>query len=277
MTTTNDMKKRIEEAVSAIRKTVRQTPTVAVVLGSGLGGFADTLTDAEAIAYGDIPHFPASTVKGHKGRLVVGKTGGKTVIAMQGRFHYYEGYSLVDVTFPIRVMISLGARDLIITNASGALNRSFAVGDLMVMTDHLNLMGANPLIGTNDETIGPRFPPMQGVYTRSLVQMALELGRKLGAPVHRGVYAAVTGPSYETAAELRALRLMGADAVGMSTVPEVIVAVHAGIKRILGVSCITDMATGEGHEDVNHEDVIKAAAAAQPYFLGLLQGMLERL
>ncbi|MBF0503120.1 MAG: purine-nucleoside phosphorylase [Candidatus Riflebacteria bacterium] len=273
---TTDIKKRVEEALSAIRNKVTQTPSVAIVLGSGLGSFADTITEAVAIPYGDIPHFPASTVKGHKGRLIVGKTAGKTVVAMQGRFHFYEGYPISDVTFPIRVMIALGARDLIITNASGALNRSYAVGDLMIMTDHINSMGINPLIGPNDDTIGPRFPPMQGVYTPALVQSALELGRKIGAPVQRGVYVAVTGPSYETAAELRALRAIGADAVGMSTVPEVIVAVHSGIKRVFGVSCITDMATGDHHEDVNHEDVIKAAAAAQPYFLALLQGMIER-
>ena len=270
------MKKRLEEAVEFIRSKTQMTPQVAIVLGSGLGAFADKITDAVAIPYGDIPGFPISTVKGHKGQLVIGKAKGKTVVAMQGRFHYYEGYSLADVTFPMRVMIALGAKDLIITNASGGLNRNYHLGDLMIMTDHINMIG-NPLIGPNDDSVGPRFPPMQGVYTPELVKTGLEIARKIGAPIHRGVYVAVTGPSYETAAELRALRILGADTVGMSTVPEVIVAVHAGIKRIFGVSCITDMATGETHEDVNHEMVVQAANAAQPYFLGLLEGMLERL
>lgn len=271
------MKKRIEQAVTFIRSKTTHIPQTAIVLGSGLGAFADKITEAVAIPYGDIPGFPVSTVKGHKGQLVIGKAKGKTVVAMQGRFHFYEGYPLSDVTFPIRVMIALGAKDLIITNASGGLNRNYHLGDLMIMTDHINLLGTNPLIGPNDDSVGPRFPPMQGVYTPELVTMGMEIARKIGAPIQKGVYVAVTGPSYETAAELRALRILGADTVGMSTVPEVIVAVHAGIKRIFGVSCVTDMATGEAHEEVNHELVVKAANAAQPYFLGLLEGMLEKM
>ena len=272
-----NMKQRLEEAVEFIRSKTSLKPQVAVVLGSGLGAFAEKIGDAVAIPYADIPGFPVSTVKGHKGQLVIGRIKDKAVVAMQGRFHFYEGYSLTDCTFPMRVMIALGAEDLIITNASGGLNRNYHLGDLMIMTDHINLLGTNPLIGPNDETIGPRFPPMQAVYTPALVKMGMELGRQIGAPIQKGVYVAVTGPSYETAAELRALRILGADAVGMSTVPEVIVAVHAGIKRIFGVSCITDMATGEAHEEVNHELVVQAANAAQPSFLGLLEGMLERM
>jgi len=271
------MKEKIAQAAKYILDKIQKKPSVALVLGSGLGKFADELKNAVAIPYEEIPHFPISTVKGHAGRLVIGEAGGKQVIAMQGRFHYYEGYSMKEITFPMRVMMAVGVQDLIITNASGGLNRNFKVGDLMIMTDHMNHMGGNPLIGPNDDEMGTRFPPMQGVYTPELVEAAMQIGRQIGAPVQRGVYVAVSGPNYETAAELRAFRILGANAVGMSTVPEVIVAVHGGIKRILGISCITDMATGEGHEDVNHEDVIAAAAAAQPYFLEIVRKMLERL
>ncbi len=271
------MKSKIQDAVSFIQSRAPVTPDVAVVLGSGLGSFADTLDGISALPYQEIPHFPVSTVHGHSGKLVFGSSNGKKLVVMQGRFHYYEGYPLSDVTFPIRVMHALGAKDLIITNASGGLNRNFSVGDLMVMTDHINFIGDNPLRGKNDERLGPRFPPMQGAYTPALVEMAIKIGRELGAPIQKGVYLAVSGPNYETAAELRAFRTLGADAVGMSTIPEVIVAVHAGMKRILGISCITDMATGEGHEDVNHAEVISAAAKAQPYFLELLRRVIERL
>jgi len=269
------MKKKIEDAQRLIKSRTEITPSIAVILGSGLGAFADRLTDSVSVPYTDIPHFPMSTVKGHQGKLVFGSYGGKKLVVMQGRFHFYEGYSMSEITFPIRVMHALGAFDLIITNASGGLNRNFHVGDLMIMTDHINFMGDNPLRGANDESLGPRFPSMQHIYTPKLVEIALGIGRKLGAPVQKGVYLAVSGPNYETAAELRAFRTIGADAVGMSTVPEVIVAAHAGMKRILGISCITDMATGEGHEEVDHEKVIQAAAAAQPYFLSLLKGTIE--
>mgnify|MGYP001559118870 CR=1 FL=1 len=271
------MKQRLQEAVTRIRETVKETPHIAVVLGSGLGAFADELQKAVKVDYHDIPHFPQSTVKGHAGKMVFGTLGGKRLVVMQGRFHYYEGYSLTEVTFPIRVMQALGAKDLIITNASGALNRNYHLGDLMIMSDHINFIGENPLRGPNDDSVGPRFPPMHGAYDSSLITVAEEIGRKICAPIQKGVYLAVSGPTYETAAELRAFRVLGADAVGMSTVPEVIVARHAGMKRVLGISCITDMATGEGHEEVNHELVIKAAAAAQPYFLGLLRGVIERM
>ena len=272
-----EMKANIQLAVDFIRTKTNVRPQVALVLGSGLGKFADEIKNAIAIPYEQIPHFPVSTVKGHAGKLVIGEAGGKNVVAMQGRFHFYEGYSMQEITFPMRVMLALGIEDLIITNASGGLNRNFKVGDLMIMTDHINFMGGNPLVGRNDDSMGPRFPPMQGIYTRELVDAAMQVGRAIGAPVERGVYVAVSGPNYETAAELRAFKVWGADAVGMSTVPEVIVAVHGGIKRILGISCITDMATGESHENVNHEEVIAAAASAQPYFLKLIQQMLERL
>ncbi len=272
-----DIKTKIQQAAEFISSKTDMKPQVALVLGSGLGKFAEQLKNQVAIPYSQIPHFPVSTVKGHAGQMVIGEAGGKVVVAMQGRFHYYEGYSMQEITFPMRVMTAIGASALIITNASGGLNRNFKVGDLMILTDHMNHMGGNPLIGPNDDDLGTRFPPMQGVYTPELVDAAMEIGREIGAPVERGVYVAVSGPNYETAAELRAFKIMGADAVGMSTVPEVIVAVHGGIKKILGISCITDMATGEGYEDVNHEDVIVAAAKAQPYFLKLIERMLERL
>jgi purine-nucleoside phosphorylase len=271
------MKEKIQEAAAFIKSKISETPTLALVLGSGLGKFADELDEAVGIPYEEIPHFPVSTVEGHAGKMVIGKSGSKVVVAMQGRFHYYEGYSMKDITFPMRVMIALGAESLIITNASGGLNRNYHVGDLMIMSDHMNHMGDNPLIGPNDSTLGTRFPPMQGAYTPELVTEALNIGREIGAPVQKGVYLAVSGPNYETAAELRGFKILGADAVGMSTVPEVIVAVHGGIKKILGISCITDMATGEGYEDVNHEDVIVAAAKAQPYFLEIVRRMIERM
>jgi purine-nucleoside phosphorylase len=271
------MKEQIRKAAEFIESKIEKKPTVAMVLGSGLGKFAEELKNPVAIPYADIPNFPVSTVKGHAGQMVIGEAEGKQVVAMQGRFHFYEGYSMKEITFPMRVMMAIGAEDLIITNASGGLNRNFKVGDLMIMTDHMNHMGGNPLIGPNDDDLGTRFPPMQGVYTPELIEEAMKIGREIGAPVQRGVYVAVSGPNYETAAELRAFRILGADTVGMSTVPEVIVAVHGGMKRILGISCVTDMATGEGHEDVNHEEVIAAAAAAQPYFLELLKRMLARL
>lgn len=272
-----ELSKKVTQAAEYISQKISKKPTVALILGSGLGKFADSLENSVAIDYKDIPHFPVSTVEGHAGRMVIGEASGKTVMAMQGRFHYYEGYSMQEITFPVRVMMAVGAESMIITNACGALNRNYRVGDLMIMNDHINHMGDNPLIGPNDEKVGPRFPPMQGVYTPELVEQAMKIGREIGAPVHAGVYVAVSGPSYETAAELRAFKIMGADVVGMSTVPEVIVAVHGGIKKILGISCVTDMATGEGYEDVNHEDVIKAAADAQPYFLKLVSKMIERL
>jgi purine-nucleoside phosphorylase len=271
------MKEQINKAANFIKDKIERQPTVALVLGSGLGKFAEELENPVKIPYNEIPNFPVSTVKGHAGQLVIGNKSGKQVVAMQGRFHYYEGYSMKEITFPMRVLLALGVKDLIITNASGGLNRNFKVGDLMIMTDHMNHMGDNPLIGPNDDSLGTRFPPMQGVYTPELVETAMKIGREIGAPVQRGVYVAVSGPNYETAAELRAFKTLGADTVGMSTVPEVLVAVHGGINRILGISCVTDMATGEGHEDVNHEEVIAAAAAAQPYFLELLRRMLERL
>ncbi len=271
------MKTRIKEAADFILSKTDKKPSVALVLGSGLGKFADSLKNSTAISYSDIPHFPTATVEGHAGKMVIGEAGGKVVVAMQGRFHFYEGHPMQDVTFPIRVMHAIGAKDLVITNAAGGLNPEFKVGTLMIMTDHINFMGTNPLIGPNDAELGVRFPSIQGIYNKELVAEALKLGKEMGAPIETGTYVAVTGPSYETAAELRAFRGMGADAVGMSTVPEVIVAAHSGIKRVLGISCITNMATGLSEVTANHEEVITAAAEAQVYFLKLLESMIERL
>ncbi|NCB46116.1 purine-nucleoside phosphorylase [bacterium] len=270
------MKTKIKQAADFILSKISKKPTVALVLGSGLGKFADGLKNATAISYSDIPHFPVATVEGHAGKLVIGEAGGKVVVAMQGRFHFYEGHPMHAVTFPMRVMQAIGAVDLIITNAAGGLNPAFKVGSLMLMSDHINFMGTNPLIGPNDSDLGVRFPPIQGIYNKDLINEALKIGKEMGAPIETGVYIAVTGPSYETAAELRAFRKMGADAVGMSTVPEVIVAAHCGIKRVLGISCITNMATGESETAANHEEVITAAADAQAYFLKLVETMIER-
>ena len=271
------MKTKIKQAAEYILSKIQEKPTVAVVLGSGLGDFADTLENAVVIKYTDIPHFPASTVKGHAGRLVIGKKSGKVVVAMQGRFHFYEGHNMQTVTFAMRVMHAIGAEDVIVTNAAGGLNPKFKVGSLMLMTDHINFMGTNPLIGPNDEELGVRFPAIQGIYNKDLIEEAEKVGKEIGAPMEKGVYIAVTGPSYETGAELRAFRILGADAVGMSTVPEVIVAAHCGVKRVLGISLITNIATGETETKATHAEVVEAADKAKVYFIKLVETMIGRM
>ena len=273
----NDMKNKIKQAAEYILSKITEKPTVAVVLGSGLGDFADTLENAVVIKYTDIPHFPASTVKGHAGRLVIGKKSGKVVVAMQGRFHFYEGHNMQTVTFAMRVMHAIGADDVIVTNAAGGLNPKYKVGSLMLMTDHINFMGTNPLIGPNDEELGVRFPAIQGIYNKGLIEEAEKVGKEIGAPIEKGVYIAVTGPSYETGAELRAFRILGADAVGMSTVPEVIVAAHCGVKRVLGISLITNIATGETETKATHAEVVEAADKAKVYFIKLVETMIGRM
>ncbi|HEV2222171.1 MAG TPA: purine-nucleoside phosphorylase, partial [Candidatus Acidoferrales bacterium] len=234
---------RAERAAKFIRSKTKLRPKIALVLGSGLGAFADGLESATRIPYERIPHFPRSTAVGHAGRLVIGKAGNVAVAAMQGRVHFYEGYSLKDVIFPMRVFARLGVRAAVLTNAAGGINLGFKQGTLIVMRDHINLQGSNPLIGPNDERFGPRFPDMTHAYDKEYRAAALEEARRLGIEVSEGVYAALTGPSYETPAEIRYLRTIGADVVGMSTVPEVIAARHMGI-RILGISCVTNMAAG---------------------------------
>src|SRR6266404_1727865 len=232
---------RAQEAARLIRSRTDVEVSVAIILGSGLGAFAEDLTDATAIRYDEIPGFARSTVEGHAGRLVIGKSGEVTVAVMQGRFHFYEGYSLEEVTFPIRVLKLLGAQTLLLTNAAGTLNTEFTPGSLMVISDHLNLLGDNPLRGANDERFGPRFPDLSSVYTRRLQDLVIAEGKALGVEVRRGIYAALAGPSYETPAEIHMLRTLGADAVGMSTVPEAIVARHMNM-QVVGISCITNLA-----------------------------------
>ncbi|MFL6335451.1 MAG: purine-nucleoside phosphorylase [Pyrinomonadaceae bacterium] len=267
---------RAEHAARFIHAEAGEDVRVALVLGSGLGAFADELEDARAIPYSDIPGFARPTVEGHAGRLVIGKAGGATVAAMQGRFHFYEGYTLEEVTFPIRVLGLLGAKSLVLTNAAGGLNNSYEQGALILISDHLNLMGTNPLLGKNDPRFGPRFPDMTEVYDREYQEAAIAEAREMGLELRRGIYAALSGPSYETPAEIRMLRLLGADAVGMSTVPEAIVARQMGL-RVLGLSCITNMAAGVLDKPINHEEVIETGERVRETFAELLRRVIPRL
>lgn len=271
---------RVMEAAQAVRGRAPFGPdvavAVAVVLGSGLGDFADGLADAVSIRYEDLPQWPASKVIGHEGRLVVGACGGRRVAALAGRVHYYEGHDLQTVTFATRVLGTLGVPTLILTNAAGGINVAFTKGALMLIDDHINLLGGNPLIGPNDERFGLRFPDMTEVYSARLRAVAVEAATAVGVDVVHGVYAAVHGPSYETPAEIRFLRTIGADAVGMSTVPEAIVARHMGIE-VLGISCITNMAAGVLPEPMRHEDVMETARRVRGQFIALLEAIIARL
>jgi purine-nucleoside phosphorylase len=267
---------RAEHAARFIRSRVAEDARVALVLGSGLGAFADTLDAAHSISYDEVPGFARPTVEGHAGRLVVGQVDGVPAVVMQGRFHYYEGYALEEVTFPFRVLGLLGIKSLILTNAAGGLNNSFTQGSLIVISDHLNLMGVNPLRGRNDERFGPRFPDMTNVYDHEYQDIAIREARELGIELRRGVYAALSGPSYETPAEIRMLRLLGADAVGMSTVPEAIIARQMG-QRVLGISCITNMAAGVLDQPINHEEVIETGERVRDTFAALLRRIIPKL
>ncbi len=267
---------KAEQAARFIRERYKDQLQIGLVLGSGLGAFADEIEDSVKIPYEDIPGFARSTVEGHAGRLVLGKIEGVNVSAMQGRFHFYEGYSLNDVTFPHRVMGLLGVKSLIVTNAAGGINVDFQPGMLMLICDHLNLMGTNPLIGKNDDRFGTRFPDMTEVYNRDYQEMTIEEANKMNLNLRRGVYAALTGPSYETPAEIRLLRILGADAVGMSTVPEAIVARQMGIK-VLGISCITNLAAGVTDEPINHEEVIETGEKVKGIFKELLRRVIPGL
>jgi purine-nucleoside phosphorylase len=251
-------------------------PRVAVVLGSGLGGVADSISDPVIIPYDEIPHFVRSTVEGHAGCLILGKCAGVDVILMKGRFHFYEGYSMEEVTLPIRVFSSIGAPSLVLTNAAGGCSDHLGAGSLMLITDHINLMGDNPLRGPNDERFGPRFPDMTDVYTPAFIAIAHEVARELGIKLAEGVYLGLRGPSYETPAEVRMLRKLGADALGMSTVPEAIVARHSGM-QVLGISCITNVAAGISGAPINHEEVIAVGARAGRQLAELIVGILPRL
>ncbi len=267
---------QIQETKQYIQNQLNGVPQIGLILGSGLGVLADQIQEPTVIPYNQIPHFPASTVEGHKGQLVIGELRGKMVVAMQGRFHYYEGYSLDTVTFPVRVMSAIGVKSILVTNAAGGVNTDFAPGDLMIIQDHLNLTGRNPLIGPNDAQLGVRFPDMSEAYSRELLQVAEQVASEQGIPIQKGIYAGLTGPSYETPAEIRMLRTLGADAVGMSTVPEVIVARHSGMK-VLGISCISNMAAGILPQPLSHEEVMETAENAKEKFLGLVQGIIEKL
>jgi purine-nucleoside phosphorylase len=267
---------RVDEAASFLRAAVGQCPDAAVVLGSGLGAFAESLSGATLVPYGRIPGWPASGVIGHAGILVAGASRTRPVLALSGRVHFYEGHPLDEVTFGIRVLGRLGVKTLILTNAAGGINPKLAEGTLMVIDDHINLLGANPLTGPNEDRFGLRFPDMSEVYSVRLRSIADEAARTMALPVEHGVYVAVSGPSYETPAEIRAFRVLGADAVGMSTVPEAIVARHMGLE-VLGISCISNMAAGMLPRVLTAEEVIATTSRVRAEFIGLLEGVLERL
>ncbi len=249
-------------------------PETAIILGTGLGSLADEITDRYEIDYKDIPHFPVSTVEGHSGKLIFGRLGGKDIMAMQGRFHFYEGYSMKEVTFPVRVMRELGIRTLFVSNAAGGTHPDFAIGDLMIIRDHINFFPEHPLRGKNID-YGPRFPDMSEAYSKELISQALEIAAEKGIRVRQGVYIGTQGPTFETPAEYRMFHLLGADAVGMSTVPEVIVAKHCGI-RVFGISVITDLGVEGKIEKVSHEEVQRAADAAQPLMTTIMRELIQR-
>lgn len=263
----------VKDAADYVRARISTVPELAIVLGSGLGDFAGTLGDAVSMPYGEIPHWPASRVIGHEGRLVVGTVGGRTIAALAGRCHVYEGHDLRTVTFAVRALGLLGVRMLALTNAAGGINTTFTQGALMVIDDHINLIGNNPLVGPNDERFGPRFPDMTEVYSRRLRGIADAAGRAVGLTLPHGVYAGLLGPSYETPAEIRFLRTIGADAVGMSTVPEAIAARHMGLE-VLGLSCITNMAAGVLPQPLDHHEVMETARRVRGEFIGLLKEVI---
>jgi purine-nucleoside phosphorylase len=273
---------KAQAAARVLRKRARVPPRIAVISGTGLGALGDEVDGGRVVPYAAIPHFPTSTVRGHVPQLVLGTLEGKAVAVMQGRLHFYEGHSMREATFPVRVLHALGVTTLILTNAAGGLNPRFRVGDLMLIRDIMNLMGENPLRGPNDERLGPRFPNMQGLFSASMMQAARAVARREGIRLRTGVYAGVSGPSYETDAEIRMLRTVGADAVGMSTVPEVLVARHAGIPNILGISCITNVPASRSSAlrrvaPVSHEAVLAAAAQAEGRLSALVRGVIARL
>jgi purine-nucleoside phosphorylase len=268
---------RVEEAAGRVRALCgRALPEVAIVLGSGLGDFADTLQDSVVTPYSALPHWATSGVVGHAGRLVVGSVHGRRIAALSGRVHFYEGHDMATVVFATRVMGRLGVKQMILTNAAGGINTGFAQGALMIIDDHINMMGSNPLVGPNDERLGVRFPDMSEVYSRRLRQVANDAARARGIAVTHGVYVAVHGPSYETPAEIRFFRTIGADAVGMSTVPEAIAARHIGME-VLGISCITNMAAGVLPQPLVHDEVMETARRVRGSFISLLEGIIERL
>jgi len=266
---------QIAEATRAIRARTGMEPRVGIILGTGLGALADRIQVETAIPYDEIPHFPLSTVESHSGRLLFGTLAGKPVVAMQGRFHVYEGYTLRQVAFPVRVMRALGVDTLIVSNACGGMNPFWAPGDLVLIADHINLLGDNPLIGPNHDELGPRFPDMSAPYDAELQALAVDVALQAGIPLRRGVYVAVPGPNLETRAEYRMLRTMGADVVGMSTVPEVIVAIHGGM-RVMGVSIITDECFPDRLQPAELETILRVARGAEPHLTTLVEGVVAR-
>ena len=276
MTETRDLAQRVEAAVEAVRAHTALEPRVGIVLGTGLGGLADQVQAQAVVPYDELPGFPEPTVESHSGRLVLGELGGTPVVVMQGRFHRYEGYSLQQVTFPIRVLHGLGARTLVVSNVSGGMNPLWGAGELVLLDDHINLLGDNPLVGPNAEEFGPRFPDMSEPYDRGLQDLAMSAAMELGVRLHRGVYVAWTGPALETRAEYRMLRAMGADIVGMSTVPEVIVARHMGMP-VLGASIITDECLPDALEPVDISKIIATAMQAEPNLTRLIARVVEQL
>ena len=270
-----DLFDKTSEAASKIREVWPETPKVGIILGTGLGGIVEEVVVEATIDYGDIPHFPVSTATSHRGRLVCGKLADVPVVVMEGRFHMYEGYPLKQITLPVRVFKELGCELMVVSNACGGLNPYFHGGDIMVIEDQINLLGDNPLIGINDDRLGPRFPDMCEPYDQHWVDQVIEIGRQLGTTIHKGVFVAVAGPNLETRAEYRFLRMIGADVVGMSTVPETIVAVHCGLKTI-GLSVITDMCLPDSLQVSNVEEIIATANKAAPRLVELVKGIVER-
>jgi purine-nucleoside phosphorylase len=270
------MLQKVQETAAFIKAKINVTPEIGIILGTGLGGLIHEIKEQVAIPYKAIPHFPVSTVEGHVGQLIFGKLGGRNIVAMQGRFHYYEGYSMQEVTFPIRVMKMLGIELLVLSNASGGLNPSFKIGDLMIITDHINLMPSNPLIGANDDKLGPRFPDMSEAYDKKIINKALKIVNEHKISYQTGVYAGVSGPTFETPAEYNYIRIIGADAVGMSTVPEVIVARHMGLP-CFAVSVISDLGVEGKIVEITHKEVIDAASIAEPRMTLLISELLKSL
>lgn len=267
---------RIQETLKFIRSKTDTTVEAGVILGSGLGSLADTAAVELRISYKEIPNFPQSTVEGHAGELILGTIGGKSVVLMSGRFHYYEGYSMYEITFPVRLMRALGAHSLIVSNAAGGMNVHYGIGDIVIIEDHINLFPEHPLRGPNDDRLGPRFPDMCKPYDEKLILLAREIGAEMDLTLYQGTYAGLSGPTFETPAEYRWLRTIGADLVGMSTVPEVIVAIHSGMK-VFGASIVTDLGIPENPTPISHEEVLEAAQAVAPKFSKMVEQLIARM
>ncbi|MEA1974749.1 MAG: purine-nucleoside phosphorylase [Bacillota bacterium] len=269
-----DMLLKIEEAKKFLESKLIEKPEIGLILGSGLGVLADEIKNPIFVKYDDVPHFLKSTVEGHAGRFVIGELNGRQVIAMQGRFHYYEGYSMKEITFPVRLMKVIGVEKLILTNAAGGVNKNYKPGDLMVINDHINFTGTNPLMGPNYDELGARFPDASNIYSKEIRKKIKDIAKDLNIELQEGVYMFLTGPVYETPAEVRMARVLGADAVGMSTAPEAIVAAHAGME-VAGISCITNMASGILDQPLNHEEVVETAAKVRSEFVTLVNSIIK--